>query len=240
MISLKEIEAKSENGEILLKDINVEFIKDSVNLVLGANGAGKTTLAKIILGDEDIKHTGKVFLGKKDITKEKMYERAKKGIFLAHQSPVELSGVKVLDFLHSSYQAIHDKSIDIWEFYDMASSQIQRVGLDEIFLRRNVNEGLSGGEKKKFEVFQMLILKPKVAILDEIDSGLDIDSIKNIFEIVVNYQKERKSTIIIISHNTDILKYISPAQVILLDNKSVRKKGGEDLAKEILENGYVK
>ncbi len=238
MLELKNVSAYVEKDEKILENISAEFKKDSLSLVLGPNAAGKTTLASVISGNESVKIKGRIFLKGKDISRKKLHERAKLGILLLHQSPVEIPGVKIFDFLFASYKAMVEKGICVWDFHEIVLKSLEELNLSEDFLQRSVNEGFSGGEKKKLEILQMLLFKPKVVILDEIDSGLDIDSIKNIFQIVKNYQKEHKATMILISHGPKILKHITPDQVLLVQDKTIKEEGDIKLAKKILENGY--
>ncbi len=238
MLKLKDISAQVSKNEKILEKINIAFKKNTLNLILGPNAAGKTTLAEIIAGSVDVKVTGKIFFNGEDITKKKLEQRVKLGILLMYQNPVEIPGVKVFDFLFASYKTVRDKNICVWDFHEIVLEKIKTLNLQEEFLQRNVNEGFSGGEKKKFEILQMLLLKPNVIILDEIDSGLDIDSIKEIFKIIIKYQKQENATVILISHAHEILKYVSPDQVILLQDKIIKEKGDIRLAKRILKDGY--
>lgn len=238
MLKLKDVSAYINKDEKILENINAEFKKNTLSLVLGPNAAGKTTLAEVISGGENVRIEGKVLFTGKDVTKLEINKRAKLGILLLHQNPVEIPGVKIFDFLFASYKSMVEKEICVWDFHEVVLKNLNKLNLSEEFLQRNINEGFSGGEKKRFEILQMLLFEPKVAILDEIDSGLDIDSVKNIFQIVKNYQEEQKATIILISHGPKILKYITPNQVLLIQGKTIKEKGDIKLAKKILENGY--
>ena len=238
MLKLKHISAQTLKKEQILENIDIDFKKDSLNLVLGPNAAGKTTLAEVISGSPDILFKGKVFLKSKDISKKKLDQRARLGIFVAYQNPIEIPGVKIFDFLYASYKAVVKKEICVWDFHEIVLKNLSLLKLQQDFIEKDVNSEFSGGEKKRFEILQMLILKPKVAVLDEIDSGLDIDSVKEIFKIIKNYQKKEKATIILISHSPKILQYIKPDQVILIQNKTIKEKGDIKLARKILKNGY--
>jgi Fe-S cluster assembly ATP-binding protein len=238
MLELKNISAYTTKKEKILENININFSENSLSLILGPNAAGKTTFAEILSGSDDIKVEGKIFFENKDISSKELYERAKLGILILYQNPVEIPGVKIFDFLFASYKSIVDKSICVWDFHEIILKNLSQLKLNEEFLQRNINEGFSGGEKKKFEILQMLLFKPKVVVLDEIDSGLDIDSVKNIFTIIKNYQKEQKATIILISHAPEILKHITPDQVLLIQGKTIKQRGDIKLAKKILKHGY--
>lgn len=238
MLKLKDISAFTLKNEKILEKINVNFKKNSLTLVLGPNAAGKTTFAEVISGSPDIKINGDVFFNNRNITKRMLDERAKLGILHIYQNPIEIPGVKIFDFLFASYKSVVNKEICVWDFHEIIQQKLIELKLNEDFLERNVNENFSGGEKKKFEILQMLLLKPKVILLDEIDSGLDIDSVKNIFKIIKIYKQKEKATIILISHGPEILKYTTPDQVLLIQNKTIKQKGDVKLAKKILKNGY--
>ena len=238
MLKLANISAHISKDEKILEKVNAHFAKNSVNLILGPNAAGKTTFADVIAGNENISFKGNIIFENENIASKKPHERARKGILLLHQNPAEIPGVKIFDFLYASYKAVVKKDICVWDFNDLLLENLKKLKLTEDFLQRNINESFSGGEKKKLEILQMLILKPKVVIMDEIDSGLDIDTVKDIFKIVQEYQKETKCTLIIISHAPQILKYITPKQVLVIQDSSIKKKGDIKLAKTILKNGY--
>ena len=238
MLELKNITAWKTKDETILENIDVKFPKNSLTLVLGPNAAGKTTLAESISGVSELKITGSVFFQNKDITKKRLEERAKLGILHLYQNPVEIPGLKIFDFLFASYKAIVTQDTCVWDFHELLLEKLQELKLEKNFLERNLNEGFSGGEKKKFEILQMLILKPKVVILDEIDSGLDIDTVKKIFKIIEKYKQEEKAIIILISHAPEILKGITPNQVLLIQDKMIKKQGDIKLAKQILKKGY--
>ncbi len=239
MLRIQNFSAYTLKKEKLLEKINAEFSENSVSLILGPNATGKTTLAEGISGSQDILVKGKIFFKGKDITKKRLEERARLGIFLAYQNPVEVPDVKIFDFLYASYKAMLKNDLCVWDFHTMVVENLSKLKLTEEFLERNINEGFSGGEKKKFEILQILIFKPKVIVLDEIDSGLDINSTKLIFKIIEKYRQKNKAVVIVISHSPKILQYITPKQVLLLQDKTIKTKGDIKLAKKILKNGYT-
>lgn len=238
MLRLKDISAFTLKNEKILEKINTNFTKNSLILVLGPNAAGKTTFAEIVSGGPDIKIRGEIFFNNKKITKKTLDDRSKLGIMHIYQNPIEIPGVKIFDFLFASYKSVVNKEICVWDFHEIIKKKLSDLNLTEDFLERNVNENFSGGEKKKFEILQMLLLKPKVVLLDEIDSGLDIDSVKSIFKIIKKYKAKEKAIIVLISHGPEILKYITPDQVLLIQEKTIKEKGDVKLAKKILKNGY--
>ncbi len=238
MLELKNIFAYDTSGKEILENISVKFSENSISLVLGPNAAGKTTLAEVIAGTTDFKVKGDMFFKNKNIVKLESFERTKMGLLLLYQNPVEIPGIKIFDFLYASYKTIVEKNICVWDFDELLNKSLAKLNLSKEFVQKELNEGLSGGEKKKLEILQMILFKPKVAVLDEIDSGLDVDAVKKIFEIVKEYQKKEKATIILISHSTEILKLMKPDQVLLIQSKSIKERGDFKLAKKILENGY--
>lgn len=239
MIQVKNLKVVTEKKEEILKGINLTFENSSINLVMGPNGAGKSTLGKAIMGMPDLSVSGDILYNKKNISNLPLEERARLGIFLAHQSPTEIPGIKLFDFLHTVYNSIHEEKIGLWQFHDMYLEAMKILQLPENFIERGLNENFSGGEKKKSEILQMLILKPNTIILDEIDSGLDIDSVKLILKCINAYHEKYKPTIVIISHNPLILEYIKPSKVILLDRGIIKSEGDITLAEKILEEGYA-
>lgn len=238
MLELKNIYVYNTDGDEILENISAKFEKNSISLILGPNAAGKTTLAQTIAGTTDFKVKGEILFQGKDILKKESFERARMGMLLLYQNPVEIPGIKIFDFLYASYKVIVDKGICVWDFNELLEEKLAKLNLSEDFLQKDLNEGLSGGEKKKLEILQLILFKPKFAILDEIDSGLDVDAVKNIFKIVKEYQKEEKATVVLISHSKEILKLMKPDQVLLLQGKGIKERGDVKLAKKILENGY--
>lgn len=239
MIKIENLKVTTEDQNEILKSINLTLEDHSINLVMGPNGAGKSTLGKSIMGMPDLNISGNIIYNKRDITTMPMEERARLGIFLAHQSPTEIPGIKLFDFLHAVYNSVHDEKVGLWQFHDMYLEAMKILNLPENFIERGLNENFSGGEKKKSEILQMLILKPNTIILDEIDSGLDIDSVKTILQTINAFYEEYKPILIIISHNPLILDYITPSKVILINEGIVKSEGDITLAQKILEEGYA-
>lgn len=231
-----------ENGKnkILLENVSFSIRAGEIVLLLGPNGAGKSSLANALMGYPEYKTSGEILIGKDHITNADMSKRAQTGLFLAHQNPPEIPGLKLIDFLSIAYQSTHpDSMIDIWSLYDELAKWTLELGLSKNFVDRNLNEGFSGGEKRKSEIIQMFLLKPKFAILDEIDSGVDIDSVKQIYKTLNNFVTDYKVGILIISHNPNILKYIKPNKVLLLKDRTIKRTGGIELATEIIKQGFT-
>ena len=240
MLVIKNLKASINNREIL-KGLNLKINPGEVHAIMGPNGSGKSTLANVLSGKNGYKISGEVkYLGESlnDIPVEK---RAQKGIFLAFQYPMEIPGVNTNNFLKTSLNSIRkskgEKELDTLTFLKLVKEKAFELGIDEKILSRQLNVGFSGGEKKKNEILQMSILKPKLSILDETDSGLDIDALK-IVSNGVNSLKTKENSFLIITHYQRLLNYIKPDFVhVLLDGKIV-KSGGPELAIELEKKGY--
>ena len=238
LLELKDLTVKIESKTIL-SDVSLEIPEDKKVLLMGPNGAGKSSLLKAIIGWYDTDVEGSIKYQSSDITRMDSDGRAREQIYYGHQSPVEVPGVHFPEFLRLAHNSIHpDQKYDPISFNDILSVYIDKLNLPSEFLNRGLNEGFSGGEKKKAEILQMLVLKPSLAMLDEVDSGIDIDSLDTAFSAINEYQENSGATVILVSHNPRILKYYTPDIVIQLGDKSVKEVGGLDLAKKILKNGY--
>jgi FeS assembly ATPase SufC len=221
----------STGGKLILNGVSLSFENGKVYAVMGPNGSGKTTLAYSIMGHPDYKvEEGRIILDGEDITSLQPHERAKKGIFLGFQNPVEIQGLPVLSFLKAAYTSIKGQNITTYVFNKLLKSKIDEIGFGSELLNRNVNEGLSGGERKKLEVIQMYILEPRYAILDEIDSGLDVDSLESVARAIKNYYNKYSSSLVLVTHYARILKYITPDRVIVISGGRAVAEGGPELA----------
>jgi len=241
MLSIKNLHASIEDKEIL-KGINLEVKAGEVHAIMGPNGAGKSTLSSIIAGNENYEVTqGEIFLEGEDLSELAPEERAHKGVFLSFQYPVEIPGVSVTNFIktaiNESRKAKGLEDMPANEMLKLIREKSELLEIDRKFLSRSLNEGFSGGEKKRNEIFQMAMLEPKVAILDETDSGLDIDALR-IVANGVNKLKSKDNAVVVITHYQRLLEYIIPDFVhVLMDGKIV-KSGGKELALELEERGY--
>lgn len=224
----------------LLHNYNLNIDKGEIHAIMGPNGSGKSTLAKVIMGAEDYKIiTGDIYYDNEDITKLKVDERARKGIFLAMQSPLEIEGITNADFLRTALNTKTKTNVDIYQFIKETEDAINELKMDSNMLHRSINSGFSGGERKKNEILQMKILKPKLIILDEIDSGLDIDSLKIVAHNILQYQQENKEvSILIITHYPRLLNYIKPDYVHIMTCGKIVKSGDYELALKIENQGY--
>ena len=229
----------STSGKLILNGVSLSFEDGKVYAVMGPNGSGKTTLAYSIMGHPDYRvEEGRILLDGEDITSLQPHERAKKGIFLGFQNPVEIQGLPVLSFLKAAYTSVKGQNITTYVFNKLLKSKIDEIGFGSELLSRNVNEGLSGGERKKLEVIQMYILEPRHAILDEIDSGLDVDSLESVANAIKNYHSRYSSSLVLVTHYARILKYITPDRVIVISGGRAVAEGGPELADRIDREGY--
>ncbi|MEK9727270.1 MAG: Fe-S cluster assembly ATPase SufC [Candidatus Margulisiibacteriota bacterium] len=243
MLEIKNLEAKLIDEDLeIIKGFNLTLEKGKVHAIMGPNGSGKSTLSKIIAGDENYEVTnGSVKLNNVNVLDYDATQRALEGIFLAFQYPVEIPGVNNAEFLRMAYNAKqkhHGKNeSDPLEFNELLIEKVNQLNIPEEFLERELNYGFSGGEKKRNEILQLAVLNPSVAILDETDSGLDIDALKQVSE-AVNKLKSENNTFLLITHYQRLLDYIEPDYVhIMIDGKIVQT-GNKELAKELDMKGY--
>lgn len=254
-----DLQTEKEEKEIL-KGVGLTIKSGEVHAVMGPNGAGKSTLALGLMGHTNYKlrvepfdsapyrmvqgsaqgKNGELRINKDDLCSLLPEERAKKGLFVSFQQPIEITGVSVLAFLRTAYKELHPhEKIPLSEFKKTVLEALHAVGLSEEFMKRSVNEGFSGGERKRAEIAQMIVLKPKFAILDEIDSGLDIDSLKTVAKAIQAAVKKSNIGVLLITHYQRILHHIHPDAVHVLINGKIKKSGGIGLVKKIENEGYA-
>ncbi len=228
------------NNNIILSSFNLDIASNEIHAIMGPNGVGKSTICKVILGDSSYKVTkGHISFLNKDIIKLNPTERSRMGLYLINQNPIEIEGVSNASMLRTALSDIRGENIPIFEFNEELKSICQMLKLPESFIHRGINEGMSGGERKKNELLHMWVLKPRLIILDEIDSGLDVDALKVVTSSIKEYLKKYKASLLIITHHSQILKYIKPDYVHILKDKKIIKTGSYKLANEIEKNGFT-
>jgi Fe-S cluster assembly ATP-binding protein len=241
MLKITNLKAKVDGKEIL-KGLNIEVKPGEVHAIMGPNGSGKSTLSNVLAGRDKYAATdGRVIFAGKDLLSLEPEDRAREGIFLAFQYPVEIPGVSNLEFLKTSLECLHTYQnkplLSAVEFMKLAREKCALVDLNTDFLKRGVNEGFSGGEKKRNEIMQMLMLEPKLCLLDETDSGLDIDALKVVAD-GINALRSTERSFILITHYQRLLDYVQPDFVHVLADGQIVKSGGSELALELEEKGY--
>ena len=242
MLSIKNLHASVEGKEIL-KGINLEIKAGEVHAIMGPNGSGKSTLSQVLAGNDAFEVTeGEVTLNGDNLLDLETEERAREGIFLAFQYPVEIPGVSNLQFLRTAVNAMRkhkgQDEMNAAEFMKLAKEVSKQVDLDPAFLKRGVNEGFSGGEKKRNEIMQALLLQPKLAILDETDSGLDIDALK-VVAAGINTLRGKDRTMLVITHYQRLLDHVVPDRVHVLAAGRIARSGDKALALELEDRGYA-
>jgi Fe-S cluster assembly ATP-binding protein len=242
MLTIKNLHAQIADGAEILKGINLDIKPGEVHAIMGPNGAGKSTLSSVIAGKEDYEVTdGEILFDGETILEDAPEERAHKGIFLSFQYPVEIPGVTVTNFvkaaINETRKAKGEAEMPAKEMLALVRENSEKLGIKKDFLGRSLNQGFSGGEKKRNEIFQMLMLNPKLAILDETDSGLDIDALRIVADGVNSFKNEGNA-VLLITHYQRLLDYIQPDFVHVLADGKIIKTGDKSLALELEEKGY--
>ncbi len=238
-LEIKKLNVRVKEKPIL-NNFNLTINKGEIHAIMGPNGTGKSTLSRVILGDEKYTiNSGDILVDGKTILGLPTDERAKLGIFLCYQNPVSIDGISNSEFIRTAINSQSDKPVGLYEFIKNIESNIDNLKMNQDMLHRSLNSGFSGGERKKNEILQILMLKPKLIIFDELDSGLDVDSLKIVCENINNYLKQYSDTsVILITHYTRILEYIKPEFVHMMKDGTIIKSGSYKLAQKIEKYGY--
>ena len=240
-LEIKNLTLEVEN-KIILDKFNLSIGDGEIHAVMGPNGVGKSTLSRVIMGDNKY-HVinGDIFYEGNSIINKTVDERSRLGIFMAMQNPTEIEGVSNQDFLRTAISAKNNQRIGLYDFIKRCEAGIEELKMNKELIHRGVNVGFSGGEKKKNEVLQIKLLSPSLIILDELDSGLDVDSLKVVCQNIKKYKKDNPNTsLLIITHYPMILEYLTPGYIHIINNKKIVKTGDYNLIKDIEKNGYSK
>ncbi len=238
LLKIENLTVQVEEKEIL-HNIHLDIRKGETHVLMGPNGAGKSTLGYTLMGNPRYEATGgKIMFRGKDITKESADKRAKEGMFLSFQNPLEVAGISLSSFIKNAVEQRRGSRIRMWDFKKELKKAMELLNMDESYALRDLNIGFSGGEKKKAEILQLLMLNPKLAILDETDSGLDVDAVRTVSQGIETYQKEKNGALLIITHSTRILESLKVDYAHILVNGEIIKTGDASLIEEINEHGF--
>ncbi len=240
MLEIKNLKVQAvDNKQILLNEFNLEIKDDQIVAIMGKNGAGKSTICKTLLGDASYKIIeGQIIFNNEDITQETTDKKALKGIYLLSQNPLSIKGVSLSEMLRMAISTKTNKAVDILAFHKKIKDICKKLEIPQSFIHRDVNYNMSGGERKKSELLQVWMLEPSLVILDEIDSGLDVDSFKIVMNSLLEYKKEYKASILIITHNTKVFDYLKPDVINILDNQKIVASADDSLAKLVDDQGF--
>lgn len=240
LLSISNLSATLESGKEIVRGLDLEIGEGETHVIMGPNGAGKSTLANVIMGHPDyLVQEGSINWQGEDIVELPVNERAKRGLFLSFQTPEEIDGITMRDFLKSAKTAVTGKPVPIMAFRRELDDTLELLHMNPVYAERYVNRGFSGGEKKKSEILQLLTLNPRLAILDETDSGLDVDAVKTVTEGVRFYkEKDEKNALLIISHSTRLLEALPVDYVHILVEGKIVFTGGKELIQKINEEGF--
>ena len=238
LLDVQNISVSVEDKQVI-KNLSLQINAGEVHVLMGPNGAGKSSLGNVLMGNPVYELTdGKIFFDGSDITEESVDKRAKAGIFLSFQNPLEIQGISLETFIRSALQQKTGERVKLFQFQKELQANMKLLNMADSYAKRDLNVGFSGGERKKSEILQLLMLKPKFAILDETDSGLDVDAVRTVSKGIEEYQKTQNGGLLIITHSTRILESLKVDYVHILVHGSIVKTGDSSLIDEINENGF--
>ena len=241
LLEVKNLHVSAEDETEILHGVNLTLGRDETHVLMGPNGTGKSTLGYAITGNPNYTVTeGKIIFDGEDITDLPVNERAKKGIFLSFQNPLEVPGVTLSAFIRTSLEQKTGSRLRLWDFKKKLAETMKLLNMDEAYAERDLNVGFSGGEKKKAEILQMLMLEPKLAILDETDSGLDVDAVRTVSNGVRLFKERCHGSLLIITHSTRSLEALQVDETHVMENGVIVKEGDASLVEEINEHGFGK
>lgn len=238
LLTIENLSVEIEEKE-LLHGVTMKVGSGETHVLMGPNGAGKSTLGYTVMGSPEYKVTGgSIFFDSADITRENPDQRAKRGIFLSFQNPVEIPGITLSDFLRNALEQVTGQRMKLWDFKKKLKTAMDVLQMDAAYADRDLNVGFSGGEKKKAEILQLLMLEPKLAILDETDSGLDVDAVRTVSAGIAAYRESCGGSLLIITHNTKILEALSVDRAHIIADGRIVREGGAELIAEINAHGF--
>ena len=239
LLSVRGLRAAAEDKEIL-KGVDLTIAPGEIHVIMGPNGAGKSTLAAVLMGNPNYTVTGGTVLFRgKDLLEQPVSQRAKNGLFLSFQNPVEVPGISMENFIRSALDQRSEDKVRPWVFHKEVQRVLKALDMDESYAERDLNVGFSGGEKKKAEILQLLLLKPTLAILDETDSGLDVDAVQTVSRGIEEFRKDKDAALLIITHNAAILSALHVDRVHVLVDGRIAAEGGPELIGEIERSGFA-
>lgn len=238
MLTVKDLRVSVEDSEIL-HGVDISIGPGETHVLMGPNGAGKSTLGNALMGNPQYTVTGgEVKFHGEDLLEKSVNERAASGLFMSFQNPIEIPGISLENFMRSAIEQRSGTKLRLWDFRKQVRATLDTLQMEHSYAERDLNVGFSGGEKKKAEILQLLLLKPSLAILDETDSGLDVDAVKTVSRGIKEFQKDQEASLLVITHNAAILDALHVDKVHVLVNGRIVKEGGAELIKEIEENGF--
>ena len=238
MLSIKNLTV-SVGNKVILKDFNLDIKKNQIHALMGLNGSGKSTICKVLMGDSNYKvDSGSIIYKGLNLLELDTTERARLGLYFVNQNPIEIEGVKNSEMLRLALESKTGSSVNIFEFSKLMNNIVEKIGLDKSFIHRGINENMSGGERKKNELMHLWVLEPDLVLIDEIDSGVDVDNLNIISNSLKEYFDTHSCSFLIITHHTNILEKLTPNFVHIINNGTIIKTGDKNLAVNIEKNGF--